>query len=151
MKASNGSPCSDSSSRKNTGRCVHAGIVAVYIHDQHNPGVGGEELELERDGDMDGVEFGPEGGEWGVEGAIGGATEFASCTQREDPLTFGEKMGQLRVITSVYKFPVVEPELKPETYGRKRISVNACACTGCGLQHRELPDGEAILLGQVGD
>ncbi|CAB1116124.1 unnamed protein product [Ectocarpus sp. CCAP 1310/34] len=52
-KASNGSPCSDSSSRKSTGRCVHAAIVAVYIYDRYKSGVAGEELELERDGDME--------------------------------------------------------------------------------------------------
>lgn len=63
MKGNNGNPCSDSSSRKNTGRCVHAAIVAAYpyLYDRSQSGVGGE-VEVEADSDMDGMEIRPEEG-----------------------------------------------------------------------------------------
>lgn len=118
------------------------------MYDQYKLGVEGQELQLEHDGEMDGMELGPEG--WEGEGANGGDTEFASYTQRDDPQRFAEKMAQLRVITAVYKFPVDEPQLKPETLGRKKIHVNACFCPGCGESYRQLADGQATLLGQVG-
>eukprot|EP00903_Cladosiphon_okamuranus_P012692 g11868.t2 len=147
-KASNGSPCSDSSSRKCTGRCVHAAIVAVYIYNQSRSGGAGDEMELEQDGDMDGIEIESEEGVGDGEDVVGGDTGFASYTQRQDPQSFREKMDQLRVITAVCRFPVAEPEFKEGTFGRGKIHVNACFCTGCGHKYEQLADGEAILVGQ---
>lgn len=120
----------------------------MYIYEQHKLGVAGQELQLEHDGEMDGMDFGLEG--CGGEGALGGDTGFASYTQRDDPRRFAEKMAQLRVITAVYKFPVDEPQLKPKTLGRQKIHVNACFCPGCGEGYSQLADGQATLLGQVG-
>lgn len=67
MKANNDNPSfSDSSSRKKTGRCVHAAIVAIYVYNRSKSGVGvggGGEVELEADGEMGGMEeVRPEGG-----------------------------------------------------------------------------------------
>ena len=144
-KSNNGGPCGDSSSRKNTGRCPHAGIVAVFIYELE-----GRELELEHDGEMDGMDFGFEGGVLGDEGGIGDDTKSVSYTQVTDPPLFAKNMAQLRVISSVYKFPVDEPEVKEGTYGRDTIHVNGSVCTGCGVPYDKLANGDATLFGQVG-
>lgn len=150
IKANNGNPCGDSKSRRKTGRCVHAAIVAVYIYHRDKIGLGGG-VDLELDGDMDGMEFGPEGGVWGDEHSTGNDVGFASSTQRTDPTRFKQQMAQLTMICSVYKFPVDEPEFKEGTYGRDTIHINGCICTGCGNPYERLSDADAILVGQVGN
>lgn len=148
MKANSGKPCGDGSSRKKTGRCVHAAVVALYVHARCKSGLGVEELELEHDGEMGGMEVAPEGGVWGNEGVIDVDKGFVSHTQAKDPVLFAQRISELRMIESVYRFPVVEPDVKEGTYGRGRLHVNACGCTGCGQPYSQLNDGDATLLGQ---
>lgn len=96
---------------------MHAAIVAVHIFDRDSE-------ELEHDGMADGEEFGLEGGFWGEEEGSDDDTGFASYTQREDPARFNQQIATLRMIMSVYKFPVEEPFFKEGTYGRDKIHVN---------------------------
>ncbi|CAN0318702.1 unnamed protein product, partial [Scytosiphon promiscuus] len=92
--------------------------------------------------------LGPDVGLWGEEedGDDGGG--LASYTQQEDPVRFGQQLGLLRMITSLYRFPVEEPFLKEGTYGRGKIHVNARVCTGCGRPYEQLIDSDATLLAQ---
>ncbi|CAM9175839.1 unnamed protein product [Scytosiphon promiscuus] len=140
-KANNGRPCSDSLSKRVSGRCVHAAIVAVHIFDQY-----GEELEQNHP--MRDAKFGHNAGTSGVKEGDAGDLEFASYTQREDPVGFDKKMAMLRMIMSLYKFPVEEPSLKKEAYGRDKIRVHGRVCLGCGRAYDQLPDSSATLLAQ---
>lgn len=118
IKAYNGNPCGDST-RRQTGRCVHAAIVAVYIFDRQFSS--GEGPEQERDGEMDGMEFGPDWSAWGDDGTAGYDMSLASSIQTNDPVLFKQRMAQLRLITSVYRFPVDEPKLKEGSTGAKTL------------------------------
>lgn len=142
VKSNNGNPCSDSSSRKNTGRCVHAAIVALHLHTLG--------VEPELDEDTDGVEYEPDGDMGVKEGDRDANMGFAWNIQREDEALFGERMAMARKIIAVYKFPIEEPQLKDGTYGRDKIHVNERICTGCRTPYEVLPDTDAILVGQVG-
>lgn len=89
---------------------------------------------------------GPRGVEEGDAGDVG----FASHTQREDPVRFNQQVAMLRMIMSIYKFPVEEPSLNKEAYGRDRIRMHGRVCLGCGRAYDQLPDSNATLLAQVG-
>lgn len=142
MKSNNGNPCGENSARKKTGRCVHAAIVAIKVHSP--------DKELEQDGEMDGVECRPGGGGRVEEDGIDGDMGSASYTQQTNPLAFERNMAQLRMITALYHFPVAEPDFKEGTYGRPKIHVRGCSCTGCGRQYVQLADATVTLLAQVG-
>lgn len=144
LKSNNGKPCGECSSKKRSGRCIHAAIVTTHVH---TPG-----MEAEQDGGADGVECGPEEGpcgEDGSDGERGVERGSASYTQQSSPEVFARNMAQLRMVVAIYRFPVVEPEWKEGTYGRNRISIRGCNCTACGRPYNNLPDADATLLAHV--
>ncbi|CAN0257207.1 unnamed protein product [Ectocarpus sp. 8 AP-2014] len=108
----------------------------------------GHMFQCKQDGDIDGVEYEPDRDMGVEEGDRDANMGFAWNIQREDEALFGERMAMARKIIAVYKFPVEEPQLKDGTYGRDKIHVNECICTGCRTPYEVLPDTDAILVGQ---
>ncbi|CAN0372978.1 unnamed protein product, partial [Ectocarpus fasciculatus] len=124
-------------------------VIGEWAHVKYEDKGGSKMFQCKLDGGMDGMEFGPKGGVWGDEDSTGDDVGFASSTQRTDPIRFRQQMAQLRLICSVYKCPVDEPEFKEGTYGRDTIHIKGCICTGCGNPYEQLPDADGILLGQA--
>ena len=106
LKSNNGKPCGECSSKKRSGRRIHAAIVTTHVH---TPG-----MEAEQDDGADGVEYGPEEGSCGEEdgsdGERGVEKGSASYTQHSSPEGFARNMAQLRMVVAIYRFPVEEPE-----------------------------------------